>query len=173
MLANVQQIVKIVVIAIAAATVAGTVYARFAPLEAPDTRLVLPGLVVLDASGTVLQRDGRRGFRIPVPLSEIAPAMLEATISAEDRRFLAHPGLDPIAVARALTTLGTAPSGASTITQQLARRLYLAGDARPTLARKLDEARIALELEARYGKAEILTLYLSDAYYGRGAYGVA
>src|SRR5438045_8440046 len=111
MLANVQQIVKIVVIAIAAATVAGTVYARFAPLEAPGTRLVLPGLVVLDASGTVLHRDGRRGFRLPVALSGIAPAMLEATISAEDRRFLAHPGIDPIAIPRAPTPLRTAPAG--------------------------------------------------------------
>ncbi|HET7700990.1 MAG TPA: transglycosylase domain-containing protein [Candidatus Limnocylindria bacterium] len=147
-------------------------YARFAPLDAPETRLALPGTVVLDASGAVLERDARAGFRIPVTLAQVAPRMLQATISAEDRRFLAHTGVDPIAVTRALLTLRDRPSGASTITQQLARRLYLPDDARAPLLRKADEARIALQLEANRSKADILTLYLNDVYYGRGAYGV-
>ncbi len=147
-------------------------YSRLAPLDAPETRMTLPGTVVLDAHGTVLERSAHDGLRIAVPLDRIAPRMLQATISAEDRRFLSHPGVDPLAVARALTTLGTSRSGASTITQQLARRLYLQGDARPLLVRKIDEARIAAMLEARLGKAEILDLYLNDVYYGRGAYGV-
>jgi len=149
-----------------------TGYARVAPLEAPEARIALPGTVVLDAHGTVLERGARDGFRIPVPLERIAPRMLQATISAEDRRFLSHAGVDPLAIARALTTLETRPSGASTITQQLARRLYLPDDARPLLVRKADEARLATMLEARYSKAEILDLYLNDVYYGRGAYGV-
>ena len=157
-------------IAIAGWVIVG--YARLAPLEAPEARLVVPGTVVVDAHGTVLERNAREGFRIPVPLDAVAPRMLQATISAEDRRFMAHVGVDPLAVARAISTLGTEPSGASTITQQLARRLYLRDDARPLLARKADEARIALQLEARYSKAEILSLYLNDVYYGRGAYGV-
>jgi penicillin-binding protein 1C len=159
-------------IALALVLTSVTAYARFAPLDAPETRAALPGTVVVDATGTVLERDARAGFRIPVSLAQIAPRMLQATIAAEDQRFLGHVGIDPLAIARALTTLGTQPSGASTITQQLARRLYLPDDARPLLVRKADEARIALQLEANRSKAEILALYLSDVYYGRGAYGV-
>src|SRR2546430_7058260 len=96
--------------------------------------------------------------------------MLQATCSAEDRRFLGHVGVDPIAIGRALNS--SAPSGASTITQQLARRLYLADDPSPLAVRKVHEALIALQLEANRSKAEILQLYLNDVYYGRGAYGV-
>src|SRR5207248_2282519 len=104
-------------------------------------------------------------------VDRVAPRMLQATISAEDRRFLQHFGVDPIAVARALANT-SAPSGASTITQQLARRLYLADDSSPLAVRKVHEALIALQLEANRSKAEILQLYLNDVYYGRGAYGV-
>src|SRR5437899_2946850 len=74
--------------------------------------------------------------------------------------------------ARAALSLGSQPSGASTITQQLARRLYLADDPSPLAARKAHEALIALQLEANRSKTEILELYLNDVYYGRGAYGV-
>ena len=172
MMSSVTRILRIGTIAFAAFAVVTTAYARFAPLDAPETKLVLPGTVVVDAHGSVLERDARAGFRIPVAIGEIAPRMLQATISAEDQRFLSHPGVDPIAIARALATLSSEPSGASTITQQLARRLYLPGDARPLLVRKADEMRIALQLEANRSKVEILALYLNDAYYGRGAYGI-
>src|SRR5207244_7820561 len=122
-------------------------YARFAPLEAPELRATVPGTVVLDAHGTVLERATQDGMRIPVSLDRVAPRMLQATISAEDRRFLQHPGVDPIAITRALAN-SSAPSGASTITQQLARRLYLADDSSPLALRKAPEALIALQLEA-------------------------
>jgi len=147
-------------------------YARFAPLPAPETMAVVPGTVVLDTHGAVLARDAADGVRIPVPLDAIAPRMLEATMSAEDRRFLIHPGVDPVAAVRALLHLSDQPSGASTITQQLARRLYLVGDSSPVLARKAHEALVAFQLEANRSKREILALYLNDVYYGRGAYGV-
>src|SRR6266446_3753573 len=98
-----------------------------APLDAPESRGATPGTVVLDAHGTVLERDLSAGLRIPTTIDRVAPRMLQATISAEDRRFLQHVGVDPIAVARALSN-SSSPSGASTITQQLARRLYLADD---------------------------------------------
>jgi penicillin-binding protein 1C len=171
-LANVARILRCGIIATAVLMTAMVGYARFAPLDAPETRLVVPGSVVVDSHGAVLERDARGGFRIPVALDQIAPRMIQATISAEDRRFLSHPGVDPLAMARALTTLRTQPSGASTLSQQLARRLYLPDDARPLLLRKADEARIAFQLEANRSKAEILALYLNDVYYGRGAYGV-
>ena len=127
---------------------------------------------MLDATGTVLERDQADGLRIPVGLDRIAPRMLQATISAEDRRFLTHFGIDPAAIARAALNAGSQPSGASTITQQLARRLYLADTAEPLAVRKAHETLLALQLEANRSKSEILALYLNDIYYGRGAYGV-
>ena len=148
------------------------VYLRVAPLDAPESRSVVPGTVVLDVHGAVLEHDAADGLRIPVALDAIAPGMLQATVSAEDRRFWQHPGVDPLAMSRALTQLTTQPSGASTITQQLARRLYLSDDASSLPVRKAHEALIALQLEARRSKTDILDLYLNDVYYGRGAYGV-
>src|SRR2546422_11345867 len=162
---------RVLVIAVGLVALSLTTYARFAPLDAPDSRGVVPGTVVLDAHGNVLERDMSAGLRIPTTIDRVAPRMLQATISAEDRRFLQHVGVDPIAVARALSN-SSSPSGASTITQQLARRLYLADDSAPLAVRKAHEALIALQLEANRSKAEILQLYLNDVYYGRGAYGV-
>lgn len=145
-------------------------YARTAALEPPEGRTVVPGTVVLDSNGIVLARDAALGTRIPVALEDVAPAVVWATVSAEDRRFWQHPGLDPIAIARAALNAGS--SGASTITQQLARRLYLTDETESLLARKAREAIIALQLEANRSKAQILSLYLNDVYYGRGAYGI-
>jgi penicillin-binding protein 1C len=161
---------RVLVIALGFASLSLTAYARFAPLDAPESRGTVPGTVVLDARGNVLERDASAGVRIPTTIDRVAPRMLQATISAEDRRFQHHIGIDPVAVARAVSS--AQPSGASTITQQLARRLYLADDASPLAVRKAHEALIALQLEANRSKAEILQLYLNDVYYGRGAYGV-
>ena len=166
------QLARGVVIALGFASLSLAGYARFAPLDAPEARGSVPGTVVLDAHGNVLERDGRSGMRIPVGLGSVAPRMLQATISAEDRRFQQHPGVDPLAIARAAITSDSQPSGASTITQQLARRLYLADDASALAVRKAHEALVALQLEATRSKREILELYLNDVYYGRGAYGV-
>src|SRR5882762_584483 len=163
---------RVFVIAVAVVALSLTAYARFAPLDAPESRGAVPGTVVLDAHGTVLERDMSAGLRIPTTIDGVAPRMLQATISAEDRRFLQHVGIDPIAIARALSSTSSQPSGASTITQQLARRLYLEGDSSPLAVRKAHEALIALQLEANRSKAEILQLYVNDVYYGRGAYGV-
>ena len=163
---------RLFVIAVAIVALSLVAFARFAPLDAPEARGVVPGTVVLDAHGTVLERDMSAGLRIPTTIDRVAPRMLQATISAEDRRFLQHVGIDPVAIARALSSSSSQPSGASTITQQLARRLYLEGDSSPLAVRKAHEALIALQLEANRSKAEILQLYLNDVYYGRGAYGV-
>ena len=162
---------RLLVIAVGLVMASVTAYARFAPLDAPESRGVVPGTVVLDARGNVLERDGSAGLRIPTTIDRVAPRMLQATISSEDRRFVQHFGVDPIAIGRALAS-SSASSGASTITQQLARRLYLADDSSPLAVRKAHEALIALQLEANRSKAEILQLYLNDVYYGRGAYGV-
>src|SRR3989441_3283754 len=162
---------RVLVIVVGFVALSLTAYARFAPLDAPESRGTVPGTVALAAHGNVLERDTSAGLRIPATVDRVAPRMLQATISAEDRRFLQHFGVDPIAIGRALAN-SSAPSGASTITQQLARRLYLADDSSPVAVRKAHEAIIALQLEANRSKAEILQLYLNDVYYGRGAYGV-
>jgi penicillin-binding protein 1C len=147
------------------------VYVRVAPLPEAQARLSVPGAVVLDANGVVLQRDLREGLRIPVALSDVAQVVVDATIAAEDRRFREHPGIDPFAIARAIVALPSQRSGASTLTQQLARRLYV-DSSTPLLLRKAEEALLALQLEARYSKDEILALYLNEVYYGNGAYGI-
>ncbi len=151
----------------------GTVlFAFFAPLEPLEERAFAPGPVLLDANGVVIQRDLQDGLRIPVALDQIAPVMIEATIAAEDQRFWQHPGVDPLAMGRAVLSLPNSRSGASTITQQLARRLYLDGASLPLLLRKAREAAIAFQLEARYSKPDLLAAYLNAIYYGRGAYGI-
>jgi penicillin-binding protein 1C len=147
-------------------------YVRFAPFDPPETKGAVPGTVVLDATGTVLERDGAEGIRIPVTLDSVAPVMVQATVAAEDQRYWSHPGVDPIAVLRTAVRYRSQPSGASTITQQLARRLYLRDGGGPLLARKLRESVIAMQLEAHRSKDEILELYLNEVYYGRGAYGI-
>ncbi len=157
---------------VAAAVLALPAYVFFAPFDAPEGKGVVPGTVVLDARGTVLQRDGVEGFRIPVALEQVSPIARDATIAAEDQRFESHPGVDPLAMVRAAVRFRSQRSGASTITQQLARRLYLQEGGGPLPVRKARESLIALQLETHRSKDEILELYLNDVYYGRGAYGI-
>ena len=163
---------RLAIAAVAVPLVLLWLYAHLAPLPDPERMLTTPGTVVLAADGTVLQRDTSAGVRIPIALSQVAPIALQATIAAEDQRFRSHPGVDPIAIVRAIFTTSTQPSGASTITQQLARRLYLRDSGDSLYVRKLHEALLALQLEARRSKDQILELYLNDIYYGRGAYGI-
>lgn len=148
------------------------IFAYCAPFSPPGDRLTVPGTVVLAADGTVLQRDTAGGLRIPIALDAVAPVMIDATVAAEDSRYWRHPGVDPIAVARAALSWRDSPSGASTITQQLSRRVYLQDSSGPRLLRKARESLLALQLEAHRSKREILQMYLNEVYYGRGAYGV-
>ncbi len=106
--------------------------------------------------------------------SEIPPLLISAVLAAEDRDYYRHPGIDPTAVGRALVTdLRGSESlqGGSTITQQYVKNVYT--DSERTIMRKLREAILALKLEQRYSKEEILERYLNTIYFGRGAYGVA
>src|SRR6059036_2202381 len=111
--------------------------------------------------------------RIFVPLAQIPPALRDAIIATEDRRFYSHWGVDPIGIARAVVQnyrRGRIVEGGSTITQQLAKVLFLTAD--KSLERKLKEAVLAIELERRYSKDRILEMYLNQIYFGHGAYGV-
>src|SRR5213596_2296717 len=111
--------------------------------------------------------------RIFVPLAHIPQTLRDAVIATEDRRFYSHFGVDPIGVARAIYQnwrRGRIVEGGSTITQQLAKVLFLTPD--KSLERKLKEAVLALLLERRYSKNRILELYLNQIYFGQGAFGV-
>jgi penicillin-binding protein 1A len=118
-------------------------------------------------------RLGGTGGR-PVPLYSVAPILRDAVVATEDERFYRHRGVDLIGVMRAIpydiTHLSFA-QGASTITEQVAKLLYLHGDDH-TPWRKLEDAMLALKLESRYSKEQILAAYLDTTYLGEGAYGV-
>ncbi len=105
--------------------------------------------------------------------NRIPEVMKQAIIAVEDRRFDMHPGVDPIGIARAFyvnTVSGSRRQGASTITQQLARNIFLSNTR--TFGRKFREIILALALEAKFSKNDILELYLNRVYFGGGAYGV-
>src|SRR5436309_2936181 len=111
--------------------------------------------------------------RIFVPLAHVPQSLRDAVIATEDRRFYSHWGVDPIGIARAVVQnyrRGRIVEGGSTITQQLAKVLFLTAD--KSLERKLKEAVLALELERRYSKDRILEMYLNQVYFGHGSYGV-
>jgi penicillin-binding protein 1A len=124
------------------------------------------------ADGTVLVSLGP-SFGEWLSYGEIPPIMRSAMIAVEDRRFRSHPGVDPIGVARAVKVRwdrGQWAQGGSTITQQLARNIFLTNSR--TFGRKVREAILALALERRFSKDQILELYLNRVYFGGGAYGI-
>jgi penicillin-binding protein 1C len=133
---------------------------------------------ILDRNGNILYEmvDPNAGKRTYVPLERISPYMIAATIATEDKEYYNHPGFDIVAVARALWqnyTSGEIVSGASTITQQLARMLLLEEERfEQSYERKAREIILAAEITRRYSKEEVLELYLNEIYYGNLAYGV-
>jgi penicillin-binding protein 1A len=131
-----------------------------------------PQITYVDRSGQLLGVRGGR-FAPPVNLAALPPYVPAAFVAIEDRRFYQHAGFDAVGIARAIVSdlsQGRAAQGASTITQQLARNLFLSSDR--TLERKADELLYAIQLERTYSKAQILGLYLSRIYFGEGAYGI-
>ncbi|MFH6784404.1 MULTISPECIES: transglycosylase domain-containing protein [Methylobacterium] len=131
-----------------------------------------PNIAILASDGSLLANRGETGGRT-VSIRELPPYLPRAFVAIEDRRFYGHMGIDPIGIARAigqnLTRRGVAQGG-STLTQQLAKNLFLTQER--TASRKIQEAILALWLEHKYTKDEILELYLNRVYFGAGAYGV-
>ena len=122
---------------------------------------------------TVMGQSNEMQKRYNVPLNEISPYVKEATLSIEDQRFYKHHGFDMKRIAGAIVADLKAMAkvqGASTITQQYARNLYLDHD--KTWKRKLLEAMYTIRLEVNYNKNHILEGYLNTIYYGHGAYGI-
>lgn len=139
-----------------------------------DLTAVQPGSGsrIISADGVVLATVATEN-RQYVPLDRIPAKLQEAVVATEDREFYKHIGVDPRGIARAVyrdVRAGEKREGGSTITQQLARNLYLTR--KRTFSRKLAEMVLAVQLERAYTKPEILELYLNQIYFGEGAYGV-
>ncbi len=131
-----------------------------------------PSISYLDRSGGLVAVRGSQ-FAPPVNLDELPPYVPAAFVAIEDRRFYHHFGFDPVGMVRvAFVDLKAhrVVAGASTITQQLARNLFLSPD--QNIRRKVQELILAVWLETKFSKKEILALYLNRVYFGAGAYGI-
>jgi penicillin-binding protein 1A len=131
-----------------------------------------PNIAILADDGSLIANRGDTGGPA-VRLIDLPPYLPKAFVAIEDRRFYDHIGIDPLGVSRALIRDVSGRSGiegGSTLTQQLAKNLFLTQER--TLSRKIQEAILALWLERRYSKDQILELYLNRVYFGSGAYGV-
>ena len=127
---------------------------------------------VRSADGTVIVSMGP-SFGEWLTYDEIPDIMTEAMVAVEDRRFRYHPGVDPIGIVRGIAVSvaeGDRVEGVSTITQQLARNIFLTN--KRDYGRKVREGILALALEGRFSKDQILELYLNRVYFGGGAYGI-
>jgi len=134
---------------------------------------------ILDRNGNLLYEilDPNAGRRTYIPLDKISPYVVAATIATEDKGFYSHPGFDVFAIIRAYwqnATSGETISGASTITQQVARALLMTADERSqqSYGRKMREAILAAEITRRYSKNDILELYLNEFNYANMSYGI-
>ncbi|MCY4551974.1 MAG: PBP1A family penicillin-binding protein [Defluviicoccus sp.] len=160
----------------AAVAVAGAIgwYAWDLPelsrLETPTRR---PAALLRTADGAALARYGQL-YGGAVRFDELPSYFVEAVSAIEDRRFFEHPGIDAWGILRAALAnirAGQVRQGGSTLTQQLAKNLFLSPER--TMRRKIQEAIVALWLEARFSKRQIFEIYVNRVYFGSGAYGVA
>ncbi|HWC12808.1 MAG TPA: transglycosylase domain-containing protein, partial [Acidimicrobiales bacterium] len=131
--------------------------------------------IVYDASGAQIATFHGDENRFPVKLDQVPKVTIDAVIAAEDRKFFQHRGIDPLGIARAtwadIRRRGVRQGG-STITQQYVKNAFVGGGHERTLSRKLKEAIVAVKVESKYSKQEILERYLNTVYFGRGAYGI-
>ncbi|MCK1743348.1 penicillin-binding protein 1A [Bradyrhizobium sp. 139] len=146
--------------------------AHLPPIQSLEIPKRPPTIQIVGIDGSMLvQRGEMAGAN--VALKDLPPYLPKAFIAIEDRRFYSHFGIDPIGILRALVTnvlhRGVSQGG-STLTQQLAKNLFLTQER--TMQRKLQEAELAIWLERKHSKNEILELYLNRVYFGSGAYGV-
>jgi penicillin-binding protein 1A len=154
----------------------GAVVAFFAATMPPTAAWAVPerppNVAILSERGELIANRGDTGGRA-VTLADLPAHVPNAVIAIEDRRFYSHPGVDPIGLARAMVAnvaAGSLVQGGSTLSQQLAKNLFL--DPSRTLERKIQEMIFAVWLEMQYSKEEILEMYLNRVYLGAGAYGV-
>lgn len=158
--------------ALAVAVVLAYHAAQLPPIDQLAVPKRPPNIAILAENGTLIANRGDTGGAA-VRLKDLPPFLPRAFVAIEDRRFYSHLGIDVFAVLRALTrnvTAGTTVEGGSTLTQQLAKNLFLTQER--TVSRKIQEAILAVWLEQKYTKDQILELYLNRVYFGSGAYGV-
>ncbi len=158
---------------------AGTVFAynslkRDLPDPTKLAALPMPQVTQLyDRTGQHLLYEFYEERRIAVSLKDVAPVLLQATLAIEDANFYQHRGIDPRGITRAAFDnfrTGDTVSGASTITQQLVKRMLLSDE--QTYVRKIKEIALATQVDALYPKDKILEMYLNQVYYGNQAYGI-
>lgn len=128
---------------------------------------------VFDIHGRLITTLHSDQNRLPIDINKVPQNLQNAFIAAEDNRFYDHIGIDPIGIVRAIVTNVTnrgIAQGGSTITQQLAKNAFLSQE--QTMKRKIQEAMLALEIERKYSKKEILEMYMNQIYFGQGAYGI-
>ncbi len=157
---------------IAAIGVLGYTFATLPKLDDWKVPARPPNIEIVDAAGALIANRGDTGGE-QMKLSEMSPYLPKAVIAIEDRRFYHHFGVDPLGLVRAFVTnmtSGGVVQGGSTLTQQLAKNLFLQPER--TMKRKLQEVVLALWLEWRFSKDEILEMYLNRVYLGAGAFGV-
>ncbi|MCW0046404.1 PBP1A family penicillin-binding protein [Brevundimonas sp. BT-123] len=131
-----------------------------------------PSITYLDRNGALIATRGTQ-MAPPADLDALPDYVPAAFIAIEDRRFYHHPGFDPIGMMRAMATnvrAGRVVQGGSTLTQQLVKNLFLTPD--QNMRRKVQELMLAVWLEMKFSKKEILALYLNRVYFGAGAYGI-
>jgi penicillin-binding protein 1A len=142
------------------------------PIQSLEIPKRPPSVLIVGLNGATLATRGDMGGAA-VPLHEMPDYVPKAFIAIEDRRFYSHHGVDPLGIMRALVAdvlRRGASQGGSTITQQLAKNLFLTQER--TISRKAQEVVLAFWLEHKFSKAQILELYLNRVYFGAGAYGV-
>jgi penicillin-binding protein 1A len=151
---------------------AAWVGAHLPPIQSLEIPRRPPSIKIADLQGHLLITRGDTSGP-PLALKDLPRYVPQAFIAIEDRRFYSHHGVDPVGIARALVAnvlhRGVAQGG-STITQQLAKNLFLTQER--TLARKVQEVGLALWLEQKFSKTQILEMYLNRVYFGAGAYGI-
>lgn len=142
-------------------------------IDTLNTYLPSESTILYYSDGKILARFHQEENRQVIPLSKISPYFQKAVVATEDPHFYRHHGLDFSGILRATVknfAYGRVVEGGSTVTQQLARNIFL--NKRKTFLRKLAEALLALQIERRYTKEEILELYLNQVYLGHNAYGI-
>ena len=152
--------------------VAGGLY-LLAQVPLPDAAPQAQTTFLTDLHGARLASIDSGENRVPVKLETVPQVVIDAVLATEDRNFFRHGGLDPIGILRATwaDVRGRQLQGGSTLTQQYVKQTFLDAKER-TLVRKLREASLAIKVERRFEKDEILERYLNTVYFGRGAYGV-
>jgi penicillin-binding protein 1A len=146
--------------------------AHLPPIQSLEIPKRQPSIQIVDTRGRALARRGDLAGA-PLPLREMPSYVPKAFIAIEDRRFHEHYGVDPFGIGRAFVANvlhRSVAQGGSTITQQLAKNLFLTQER--TINRKLQEALLALWLERKFSKTQILEMYLNRVYFGAGAYGI-